>query len=606
MPGIATINPRILVNGMDINQDAVNALSEVRVETEMRLPGRVTLRFRDPQGKIAKSSTFEIGHSLVVKASDGSSVTTIIEAEITGLGFEATAGSEAKDRFDGRRGTSNEFMVIAHDPSFRLTRNYTVKGNQQVTPGDLVQTLASGASLQLESSLTGGTPFTVMSQLHSDYELLNAIADREGVDWWVENKTLHIAKASTSNPEKLTLGEELRSFSVKGSGLAPSTVSVRGYLSDKKQDVAKTSQLSGSTLWPENVSLLNGLSNGKFGTATVVTAHATPASVAESETIADGIRDRIAAGSTRAHGETWCNPSVTIGKSVKVVGAGPADGTYHVTKVEHYASRNGFFTRFWCGDRTPTSLVDSLSSRPAPSLPARHLGLMIGVVTNLGSGENAGMLRVKFPGLDASLVSAWARFVAPSAGPEGRGLVMLPEVGDEVLVGFEEGDMHRPVILGGLYGPSADRGKAWPVNGDSITDRRYTSLNGHVLMIQDGKGDPNNMYKVTIKGEKGSVILRVGGDKVEVTSPDAVPIELTSGGQSSIKMDGNGNIAIKGLKVTVEAQMGIELKSDTTLDVKAGTALSLQSQTQAELKGAMVNVTAQGPLAAKGAIVQIN
>ncbi|MBV9098185.1 MAG: hypothetical protein JO079_09020 [Frankiaceae bacterium] len=606
MPPLATINPRIQVNGSDITDDALIGLSEVRIETEMRLPGRVTLRFRDPQGKIAKSSTFEIGHSLVVKASDGSSVVTMIEAEITGLGFEATAGSEAKDRFDGRRGTSNEFLVIAHDASFRLTRNYTVKGNQQVTPSDLVTKLASEANLQLQSSLAGDSQFTVMSQLHSDYEVLNAIADREGVDWWVENKTLHVAKASSSGAETLTLGEDLRSFSVKGSGLGPSTVSVRGYDSDKKLDLTKTAELSASKLWPEDVSLLNGLSNGKFGTATVVTARTMPTSVTDSETIANGIRDRLAAGSTRAHGETWCNPKVKVGKPVKIVGAAPADGTYHVTKVEHYASRNGFFTRFWCGDRTPTSLVDSLAARPAPSLPARNLGLLIGVVTNLGSGENAGMLRVKFPGLDANLVSAWARFVAPSAGPEGRGLVMLPEVGDEVLVGFEEGDMHHPVIIGGLYGPSADKNKAWPVNGDQITDRRYTSLNGHVVMLQDGDGDPNNMYKVTIKGEKGDVIVRVGGDKVEVKSPDAVPIELTSGGQSSIKMDGNGNITIKGLKVSIQADTDIEIKANAKVAVEAQAELGLKGAAKAELQGAMVNLTAQGPLAAKGAIVQIN
>ncbi|MDQ1748210.1 MAG: hypothetical protein QOD07_2473 [Frankiaceae bacterium] len=605
MPAITPVNPRIQVNGTEISHEAMNSLTEVRVETEMRLPGRVTLRFRDPEGKLAKSSTFQIGHTLTVKGANGSHTVPIIEADITGLGFEATAGSDAKDRFDGRRGTSNEFLVIAHDPSFRLTRNYTVKGNQQVTPGDIVQTLGSEAGLTVQQSLTGGSPMTVMSQLHSDYDLLNAIADREGVDWWVENRTLHMGKASTTSTETLKLGEDLRSFSVKGSGLAPSKVSVRGYLSDQKQDVVKTSTLTDSTLWPKDVAVLSGLPTKKFGTATLVNAHATPTSSTESETIANGIRDRIAAGSTRAHGETWCNPGIAIGKSVKIDGAGPADGTYHVTKVEHHASRNGFFTRFWCGDRTPTSLVDSLAARPAPSLPARHLGLVIGIVTNLGTGEHAGMLRVKLPGLDANLVSAWGRFVAPSAGPNGRGLVMLPEIGDEVLVGFEEGDMHRPVILGGLYGPSADKSHAWPVTGNNITDRRYTSLNGHVVMIQDGKGDPNNMFKVTIKGDKGSIVLRMGGDKAEVTTPDDVPIEISSGSQSSIKMDGKGNITIKGIKISIEAEAELSIKAPK-VGVAADGELQLKSEGKADLQGAMVNVTAQGPLAAKGAIVQIN
>jgi len=125
-------------------------------------------------------------------------------------------------------------------------------------------------------------------------------------------------------------------------------------------------------------------------------------------------------------------------------------------------------------------------------------------------------------------------------------------------------------------------------------------------MIQDGKGDPNNMYKVTIKGDKGSVILRMGADKAEVTTPDGVPLELTSGGQSSIKMDGTGNIAIKGMKVSIEAEMEVSIKANTAVAIEAETQLSLKAAATAELKGAMVNVTAQGPLAAKGAIVQIN
>src|SRR5439155_2738761 len=139
-----------------------------------------------------------------------------------------------------------------------------------------------------------------------------------------------------------------------------------------------------------------------------------------------------------------------------------------------------------------------------------------------------------------------------------------------------------------------------------ITDRRYTSLNGHVLMIQDGDGDPNNMFKVTIKGKKGDVILRMGGDKAEVTSPDGVPIEFSAGGQSSIKFDGQGNIAIKGVKVSIEAEVEVNIKSQAKIAVQAQAELSLEAQAKAELKGALVNVTAQGPLAAKGAIVQIN
>ena len=46
--------------------------------------------------------------------------------------------------------------------------------------------------------------------------------------------------------------------------------------------------------------------------------------------------------------------------------------------------------------------------------------------------------------------SDWARVVAPMAG-SGRGFLYLPEVDDEVLVGFEHGDIHHPFVIGSLW-----------------------------------------------------------------------------------------------------------------------------------------------------------
>ena len=64
-----------------------------------------------------------------------------------------------------------------------------------------------------------------------------------------------------------------------------------------------------------------------------------------------------------------------------------------------------------------------------------------------------GRVRVSFPALGADTESAWARIAAMSAGKE-RGALMLPVVGEEVLVGFEHGDTTRPYVLGSLFNGS--------------------------------------------------------------------------------------------------------------------------------------------------------
>ena len=88
-------------------------------------------------------------------------------------------------------------------------------------------------------------------------------------------------------------------------------------------------------------------------------------------------------------------------------------------------------------------------------------GLAIGVVTDIkepGTAER-GWVRLKFPWLDDAYVTDWVRTV--QWGGVGGGGVFSPEVNDEVLVGFEQGSLDRPYVLGGLYNgvdkPSAAR-----------------------------------------------------------------------------------------------------------------------------------------------------
>ena len=85
--------------------------------------------------------------------------------------------------------------------------------------------------------------------------------------------------------------------------------------------------------------------------------------------------------------------------------------------------------------------------------PTSRASLVLGIVTNNNDPEDMGRVRVMYPGAgkhaeDAE--GAWARIATASAGKE-RGLMMLPVVGEEVLVGFEHGDTTRPYVLGSLF-----------------------------------------------------------------------------------------------------------------------------------------------------------
>jgi uncharacterized protein involved in type VI secretion and phage assembly len=101
-------------------------------------------------------------------------------------------------------------------------------------------------------------------------------------------------------------------------------------------------------------------------------------------------------------------------------------------------------------------LAWAVADRPAEAMKIRplHDHVLVKVV-DTRDPEGLGRIRVVFPVMPATSASdmrfrsEWARLLLPPGGPAGTSF--LPEVDDEVLVGFEHGDTARPVILGRLW-----------------------------------------------------------------------------------------------------------------------------------------------------------
>jgi uncharacterized protein involved in type VI secretion and phage assembly len=147
------------------------------------------------------------------------------------------------------------------------------------------------------------------------------------------------------------------------------------------------------------------------------------------------------------------------------------------------------------------SLVELLS-RPAaaPHHPERVYGAVVGVVSSIDDPDGQGRVKVRFPWLKDDVESRWARLVSFMAGTE-RGAVFRPEVGDEVLVVFEQGDMRFPYILGGLWnGKDAMPSERGQDGGNDI--RLIKSRSGHTIVFDDTSGDE----KVTVTDKNGNII----------------------------------------------------------------------------------------------------
>src|SRR5262245_14245690 len=111
-------------------------------------------------------------------------------------------------------------------------------------------------------------------------------------------------------------------------------------------------------------------------------------------------------------------------------------------------------------------------------------GVATALVTQNRDDDGLCRVKVRYPWHDTPRETYWARLAVPMAGAD-RGTVMIPEVGDEVLVAFERGDIRFPYVIGSLW-----NGKDKPplANTDRKNDKRIVrSRKKHYLLFDDGE-----------------------------------------------------------------------------------------------------------------------
>jgi uncharacterized protein involved in type VI secretion and phage assembly len=225
--------------------------------------------------------------------------------------------------------------------------------------------------------------------------------------------------------------------------------------------------------------------------------------------------------------------------------------------------------------------------------------LLPGLVTDINDPKNWGRVKVKLPTLGDDVVTGWARTILPAAGP-GRGMVVPHRVNDEVLVGFEEGDLQRPVVLGAVHNGS-DAAPTTTAPRTGALSSGLTSANGHVIALTDATDRATS--GVSVKHATGHEIL-MSGDQVLIQAAPGAPLKLRSG-QASIVLDAQGNIAISGVCVSVTGRTSVEVQA-TTVTAKADAVLNLEGAGSANVKGATVNVSGDAMATVKAATVAIN
>ncbi|MGW2090128.1 VgrG-related protein [Streptomyces sp. NPDC001880] len=540
------------------------------VDENVGLPDTAVLTYRDPDHKLLTATGLTIGTP--VKISVVTVQERVRERLFTG---EVTAVELDSD-------TTGSFTVVrAFSRAHRLQRGRKVVAFRNMKTADIVRKVAAGAGLACGKIEAAPIMYKQLTQPNvSDWEFLQYLAGESGAHVRVDDKGLlqfvkpkpassapSPATSATRHPMVLEYGRNLLALRAVLTGAdGADSVEVRGWNVDTKTRlVAREQSVRSDTVTP---GMSPSVAAGAFGSNTRMTVTDTPyRTQAEARAVAGSVAASVSAGFGEIEAVAEGNPQLRAGEPVTLGNVGPAfAGRYTATAAHHVLEPNGGYRTTVLVSAAPDrSLAGLASGANAPSRGPRMPGLAIGVVTDIREGKaERGWVRLKFPWLDDTYVTDWVRTV--QWGGQGGGGVFSPEVNDEVLVGFEQGLLDSPYVLGGLYNgvdkPSPhDVPLVDPTSG-KVNRRSLVSRSGNRLELLDAPRGPSGVrlatgdkrLEVTLDERRSEIALTVyarGGTRA---------LSSVTLSASGITLDaGTGDVNIKGSSVTVNGKTGVTI-----------------------------------------------
>ncbi|WP_326613042.1 VgrG-related protein [Streptomyces scopuliridis] len=573
-----------------------NTLVEGYVDDSRTLPDLFVLRFRDPGRVLLEQTGLKIGGEarLLAHAGGGPSATPLLTGVVTALEVEIDD-------------TGTFTVVRGLDESHRLFRGRRVAGYQNMTLADICAQVAQRAGLRPGTVDVAGPVLEHVAQPNiSDWEFVRGLAEEAGAQAYVTDGRLHITRPAEAsgapdssaraeqNPLVLEMGSNLiRCRAGVSSAEQVSEVEVRGW------DVAAKQPLVGRAPAGSTSTLALGVTaaevSAPFGEASFVVTDASYGTQAQVDQAAKALAERIAGSFAELEAVIRGNPEVRAGSAVALNAVGaPFEGRYTVTSSRHvFDPVRGYETWITVSGQQERSLfgltgggAGSGGGGAGASAGGRCSGLVNGTVTDTQDPEAMGRVKVRFPWLSDEYASDWAR--TAQSGGTGGGEAFIPEVGDEVLVGFEQGHLDRPYVLAGLY-----NGQDKPSQGGGSGGGEITAGSGGSGGSAGSGGSPGGTELIdpTTGAVNRRAVASKGGNQLEL-------LDAANGPQGVRLVTGDGKLKIdldrRGTTIVVNSDGSVEIEARQQVSIKAGSGVALDAgQGALELTGDSVKLTAR-------------
>lgn len=276
-------------------------------------------------------------------------------------------------------------------------------------------------------------------------------------------------------------------------------------------------------------------------------------------------------------------PGLQVGGNINVQGRNifsggdEAFGDYVITSVQHYCDGQGNYSNNF------EAIPASIKVPPVATVNEPRCETQSAFVTDNHDPKGLGRIRVKFHWMNGSEKSPWLRVTTPHAGG-GKGMFFIPEVGEEVIVGFEGDSSVKPYVIGAVYHGKANN--SYANAGNDV--KALQSRSGNKMVFHDAEGS------VHLSDAKGNDMKMDGKGNITVKSTETIVLVC---GESKIEMKKDGTITINGKKITVNGIQSIDANSaEGTISVKSKANTNINSTAAGVIIEAAQNFKAKGTL----------
>ena len=236
-------------------------------------------------------------------------------------------------------------------------------------------------------------------------------------------------------------------------------------------------------------------------------------------------------------------------------------GNFIIIEITHEVSQGSYYkNRF-------KAIPATIKALPSPKVRMPLAETQMATVLSNADPQGKGRVRVRMNWQTNGMQTGWVRVMTPDGGSSddvksNRGFVFIPEVGDQVLLGFRHGDPARPYVMGSLFNGTTGGGGLEGNHMKSLTTR-----SGHTIKLNDSLSS----LGITIKDIKGnSIHIDSVGDDIIINAKRNITINA---GETFTVNCKNANILAEE-SINMNAEQDITSVSGESTSIQAGESLT--------------------------------